>query len=114
MEQTLAKAMDWWAITTPAEKAWIAFGFLAQGMFFMRFVLQWIASERVKRSIVPATFWYFSLAGGIMLFAYAVHKEDPVFMLGQFLGVFVYARNIWLILLHKRQLNAEQGLTPVK
>lgn len=73
---------------------WVAFGLLGQGLFTMRFVYQWIASERVKRSVVPEAFWYFSLAGGLVLLIYALHKNDPVFILGQAAGVFIYLRNI--------------------
>ena len=63
----------------------------------MRFVVQWIASERVKQSIVPQTFWYFSLSGGLILFAYALHEESIVFTLGQGLGLFIYLRNLYFI-----------------
>ncbi len=98
----IAKLSQWWAQMSSADLAWVAFGFAAQAMFFMRFVLQWIASERVKRSIVPSTFWYFSFAGGLMLFFYAVHRADPVIMVGQLMGLFIYARNIYLIWQHKR------------
>ncbi|MFT4080890.1 lipid-A-disaccharide synthase N-terminal domain-containing protein [Rhodomicrobium lacus] len=98
----VAKFSQWWAQVSEVEMAWVIFGFAAQSMFFMRFVLQWIASERVKRSIVPETFWYFSFAGGLMLFVYAVHRADPVIMLGQLAGLFIYARNIYLIWAHKR------------
>ena len=76
---------------------WIIVGFLGQALFSMRFVVQWIASERIKRSIIPQAFWYFSLAGGATLLAYAIHKRDPVFIAGQGLGLFVYLRNIYLI-----------------
>ena len=67
--------------------AWILLGFLAQGMFTMRFVVQWVASERAKRSIVPVAFWFFSLGGGVLLFIYAIHRQDPVFIAGQGLGL---------------------------
>ena len=85
-----------------AEIAWVLFGFTAQSMYFMRFLVQWIASERVRQSIVPETFWYFSFTGGLMLLVYAQHRNDPVIMIGQFLGLFIYARNIYLIRLDKR------------
>ena len=74
---------QWWMSTPATEKAWLGVGFLAQLMFSMRFIVQWIASERARRSIVPETFWYFSMIGGAMLFAYAIYRLDPVFMLGQ-------------------------------
>jgi lipid-A-disaccharide synthase-like uncharacterized protein len=76
---------------------WIIIGFIGQALFSMRFILQWIASERLKRSIIPKAFWYFSLAGGITLLAYAIHKKDPVFIAGQGLGLVVYIRNLYLI-----------------
>jgi lipid-A-disaccharide synthase-like uncharacterized protein len=76
---------------------WLAFGFLAQGMFFSRFLLQWIASERKKKSVVPTGFWWLSLAGGVMLFSYAVHRKDPVFIIGQGTGVLIYLRNLYFI-----------------
>ena len=66
-------------------------------MFSMRFIIQWIASERARKSIVPEVFWYFSFAGGAMLLAYAIYRGDPVFILGQGMGLFIYARNIQLI-----------------
>jgi lipid-A-disaccharide synthase-like uncharacterized protein len=77
-------------------------------MFSMRFIVQWIASERARQSIVPELFWYFSVAGGAMLFAYATYRLDPVFMLGQGAGLFIYARNIQFILRGKRAAAAEE------
>jgi len=79
------------------DPVWLIVGFLGQALFSMRFIVQWIKSERMKRSVVPLAFWYFSLAGGVTLFAYAVHRSDPVFILGQGLGIFIYLRNLWLI-----------------
>lgn len=76
---------------------WVAFGLFGQLMFTGRFLVQWIASERAKKSVVPVIFWYFSMAGGLILLAYAIYRKDPVFVLGQSLGVFIYARNLWLI-----------------
>jgi len=76
---------------------WIVIGFIGQALFSMRFIVQWIASERLKRSIIPQAFWYFSLAGGVTLLAYAIHKQDPVFIAGQGLGLVVYLRNLYLI-----------------
>jgi lipid-A-disaccharide synthase-like uncharacterized protein len=101
----IAKLNEWWAAVSGVETAWVVFGLAAQSMFFMRFLVQWIASERVKRSVVPETFWYFSFAGGAMLLLYGVHRADPVIMLGQFAGLFIYARNISLIWSHKRRKN---------
>ncbi|MEZ5885553.1 MAG: lipid-A-disaccharide synthase N-terminal domain-containing protein [Paracoccaceae bacterium] len=80
-----------------AELLWVFFGLFGQLMFTGRFLVQWIASEKAKRSVVPVMFWYFSLAGGVILLAYAIYRKDPVFVLGQSLGVFIYLRNLWLI-----------------
>jgi lipid-A-disaccharide synthase-like uncharacterized protein len=71
-----------------------------------RFIVQWIASERARRSIVPETFWYFSFLGGAMLFAYAIYRVDPVFILGQGSGLLIYARNIHFIWSHKKETAA--------
>ena len=68
---------------------WALIGFFGQSMFFMRFVCQWIASEREKKSVMPEVFWYFSLGGGLIVLAYAIHKQDIVFIFGQGLGVFI-------------------------
>ena len=81
---------------------WIALGFIGQGLFTMRFLVQWIASERAKKSVIPLSFWFFSIGGGAMLFAYALYRRDPVFILGQGLGLFIYARNLWLIMNEKK------------
>lgn len=85
--------------------AWIVVGFMGQALFSARFIVQWLASERVKRSIVPRAFWYFSLAGGATLLAYAIHKRDPVFIAGQGLGLFVYMRNLYLIHSGRQQVD---------
>ena len=84
---------------------WVFFGFAAQFMFGMRFVVQLIASERKKRSYVPVSFWYLSLAGGMMLFVYAIRLRDPVFVFGQGLGVVIYVRNLLLIYGRQGKLN---------
>jgi lipid-A-disaccharide synthase-like uncharacterized protein len=77
--------------------AWVLLGFVAQFFFSMRFVVQWVASERAKRSVVPVAFWFFSLGGGGLLLIYAIQRQDPVFIAGQSLGLFIYIRNLWLI-----------------
>jgi len=82
--------------------AWIMLGFVAQGMFTMRFVVQWVASERTRRSVVPVAFWFFSFGGGVLLLLYAIHRHDPVFIAGQGLGLFVYVRNIRMIVTERR------------
>ena len=81
---------------------WLIIGFLGQGFFFMRFVVQWIASERAKKSIIPTAFWFFSVGGGTVLLIYAIYREDPVFIAGQALGLFIYLRNIFFIVRERR------------
>jgi lipid-A-disaccharide synthase-like uncharacterized protein len=76
---------------------WMAIGFLGQGLFFSRFLVQWIVSERRGESVVPVAFWWLSMAGGALLLAYALSRRDPVFVLGQSFGFLVYARNLLLI-----------------
>ncbi|MEF2074400.1 lipid-A-disaccharide synthase N-terminal domain-containing protein [Consotaella aegiceratis] len=76
---------------------WIVLGFVAQAMFTGRFLVQWIASERARRSVVPVAFWSFSLLGGSLLLIYAIHRHDPVFIVGQATGLFIYTRNMMLI-----------------
>lgn len=90
-------------VGSTTELLWVIFGLAAQLMFTARFLLQWIASERAKDSVMPVAFWYFSLAGGVMLLAYALYRADPVFILGQALGVVIYARNLWLIYAKRRR-----------
>ncbi len=82
---------------------WVAFGLGGQLMFTGRFLVQWIASERAGRSVVPVAFWYFSIAGGAILLSYAIYRQDPVFILGQSLGVLIYSRNLWLIHAERRR-----------
>lgn len=76
---------------------WVVVGFFGQALFSMRFLIQWISSERARKSVMPTAFWYFSLAGGVVLLSYAIYRRDPVFMLGQSMGLVIYARNLWLI-----------------
>ena len=77
---------------------WVFLGFVAQGLFTMRFLVQWIASERAGRSVIPLAFWWLSIGGGLLLLVYALYRRDPVFILGQAFGVFVYLRNLQFIL----------------
>jgi lipid-A-disaccharide synthase-like uncharacterized protein len=84
---------------------WLIIGFAGQAMFTGRFLVQWLATERAKKSVVPLAFWYFSLAGGMTLLAYAIYKRDPVFILGQATGTFIYLRNLYFIRQGKMQVN---------
>jgi len=81
----------------------IMVGYVAQIMFSMRFVVQWIASERAGRSVVPTAFWVFSIGGGVMLLGYALYRKDPVFIIGQALGLVVYLRNLQFVLRSRGQ-----------
>ena len=87
--------------------AWVVLGFVAQALFTMRFVVQWIASERARRSVVPVAFWFFSVGGGSLLLVYALYLRDPVFIAGQALGLIVYIRNLYFIMLTGRQSSAK-------
>jgi len=75
----------------------LVIGLVGQGLFFMRFIVQWIASERRKASVIPVQFWYWSIGGSLVLLLYAIHLRDPVFILGQSLGSVIYVRNLMLI-----------------
>jgi len=79
------------------DQLWLSIGFLGQAFFSARFFVQWIASERQRKSVVPRLFWYFSVGGGMTLLAYAIHRRDPVFIIGQAAGLLVYARNLYFI-----------------
>jgi lipid-A-disaccharide synthase-like uncharacterized protein len=100
MEETI---FAWLNVRNRTEFWWVMFGLGGQLLFTARFLVQWIASERAGRSTIPILFWYFSLGGGLTLFAYAIHRGDPVFILGQSLGVFIYLRNLWLIYAERRR-----------
>jgi lipid-A-disaccharide synthase-like uncharacterized protein len=85
---------------------WVILGFVAQGFFTMRFVVQWIASERARKSVIPVAFWFFSIGGGVLLLIYALYRKDPVFIAGQALGLLVYIRNLYFIIVNGRQASA--------
>ncbi len=86
--------------------AWVILGFGAQALFTMRFLVQWIASERAGRSVVPLAFWTYSIVGGLLLFAYALYRKDPVFIAGQGFGLLVYLRNLHFVLRERRAVSA--------
>jgi lipid-A-disaccharide synthase-like uncharacterized protein len=81
---------------------WVLLGFCAQAMFTIRFLVQWIASERAGRSVVPLGFWLFSVGGAILLLAYALYRRDPVFIAGQSFGIFIYLRNLYFVLRERK------------
>ncbi len=82
---------------------WVLLGFVAQAFFTMRFLVQWLASEKAGKSVIPLAFWWFSIGGGLLLLVYALYRRDPVFILGQGFGVFVYLRNLQFVLRARKQ-----------
>lgn len=88
-----------------SDNFWVVVGLLGQLCFTSRFLIQWIASEKAKRSIVPEAFWYFSILGGATLLTYAIYRKDPVFVLGQAVGLFIYLRNLHFL---KRKVSSEK------
>jgi lipid-A-disaccharide synthase-like uncharacterized protein len=90
---------------------WLLVGFGGQGLFMLRMVIQWLHSEREHRSVIPASFWYFSLAGAVVLLAYAIHRHDPVFIVSQLLGAAIYVRNLVLI---RSERTGARGTAPVR
>ena len=108
MSELPASLLAWFdAVFVQQFDVWVAIGFAAQAMFSARFLIQWIASERAGRSVVPIAFWFFSIAGGAILFAYALYRQDPVFIAGQGAGLLIYARNLWLIFRERRSALAK-------
>ncbi|MGB1394483.1 MAG: lipid-A-disaccharide synthase N-terminal domain-containing protein [Candidatus Puniceispirillaceae bacterium] len=85
------------SLATKPEQLMIIIGFAGQGLFAMRFIIQWLKSEGEGRSVIPLAFWYFSIGGGVVLFLYALWRQDPVIICGQGLGLFIYLRNLFLI-----------------
>jgi len=85
------------------EQFWLSIGLGAQGFFSMRFAVQWIVSERRKASVMPLAFWLFSLCGGLMLLTYAIHRRDPVFVIGELVTTSIYLRNLHLLRRARRQ-----------
>ncbi len=87
---------------------WLTIGFLGQAAFTSRFLVQWLASERERNSVVPGAFWWLSLLGGLTLLSYAIHKRDPVIIVGQSCGLFIYIRNIFLSAQGRKRLKSER------
>ena len=81
-----------------AGQLWLLVGFMGQALFSARFIVQWVASEKARRSIIPNAFWFFSIAGGATLLAYAIYRQDPVFIVGQAGGLAIYLRNVYFII----------------
>ena len=90
---------------------WILLGFLGQFVFSLRFIIQWICSEKKGESYIPVAFWFCGLAGGVILLIYAIHRKDPVFIVGQVTGVTIYLRNLQLIFRKKNALGMDRAKT---
>ena len=88
---------------------WLAIGFGGQALFMARFVIQWFVSEKQRKSVIPVSFWYFSIFGALVLLVYALHRRDPVFIAGQVLGVLIYVRNLHLIRLERTSARQPQN-----
>lgn len=97
MFEYLSGLIDRFLALPPEKKAWMAVGFCGNLLFFSRFMVQWIASERKKQSVIPLAFWYLSLVGSLVLLSYAIHRGDPIFILACGPNALVYIRNLWLI-----------------
>lgn len=89
------------------ETIWLIIGFVGQALFSARFIVQWIKSEREKKSVFPIAFWYFSIAGGLTLSAYAIYRQDPVFIVGQLSGLFIYFRNLYFVVYERKNLKLD-------
>jgi lipid-A-disaccharide synthase-like uncharacterized protein len=101
----LAHATAWFSVA----HLWLLVGLLGQALFASRFIVQWFKSEMEGRSVIPISFWYCSVGGGMVLLAYAIYKADPVFIIGQASGLVVYARNLYLIFRERNLLRAAAG-----
>jgi lipid-A-disaccharide synthase-like uncharacterized protein len=96
-----AEMIDKWTALPLTEQVWVSVGLIGQVVFGLRFIVQWIATEKQKRSVIPVGFWYLSLAGSLILLAYAIYRCDPVFILGFSLNLLIYVRNLYFIHFHK-------------
>jgi len=94
-------------VSVDKETIWLVIGFVGQALFSARFFVQWIKSEREKKSVFPIAFWYFSIGGGVTLLAYAIYRQDPVFIVGQLSGLFIYFRNLYFVVHERKNLSME-------
>ncbi|MXU66745.1 lipid-A-disaccharide synthase N-terminal domain-containing protein [Oceanomicrobium pacificus] len=95
--------LEYLKIESRADLIWVCIGLGAQMMFSMRFIIQWLSSEKQGKSVVPVAFWWFSLTGGLLLLVYGIYRGEIVIILGQSTGIFIYARNLWLIYAEKKR-----------
>ncbi|MFZ9642628.1 MAG: lipid-A-disaccharide synthase N-terminal domain-containing protein [Candidatus Methylopumilus sp.] len=101
-QHIVSSAQHFLSTTSQGDLIWLCVGLLGQVLFMMRFIVQWLHSERHQKSVIPVSFWYFSLIGGLTVLLYGLHKSEPVIILGQLPGTFVYARNLILIRRHEK------------
>lgn len=101
----LTQIAAWWQELSPTDLTWLAIGLTGQTLFCARWLVQWLVTERRRRSTVPELFWYFSFAGGLLVLSYGIHRMDPVVILGQ-VGVLIYARNLFFI---RRERQGQPG-----
>jgi len=106
VQLVIQRTISFWGGLNP----WVVFGLFGQFFFFMRFFVQWLESEQKKKSVIPISFWYYSIVGTAILAVYAIHRNDPVFILGQSLGLFVYIRN--LVLIYREQSSEQFDTQP--
>lgn len=104
---------EWNEIFT-IETLWVAIGLLGQGMFFIRWLVQWFSSEKQRRSVIPISFWYLSMVGAVVLLSYSIYREDPVFIMGNLFNSAVYARNLYLIHRSKAEDASRQEVESAK
>lgn len=108
----LTQIATWWQALSHTDLVWLIIGLTGQALFCTRWLVQWLVTERRQRSTVPELFWYFSLAGGLLVLSYGIHRMDPVVILGQ-IGVLIYARNIFFIRRERQeQSTAAAGAAP--
>jgi lipid-A-disaccharide synthase-like uncharacterized protein len=93
-------------MTLPGSGVWLIIGFFGQVLFSARFLVQWLVSEHRKQSVMPIAFWFLSIGGSLVLLSYAIHRKDPVFILGQSMGFLIYTRN--LILIRRNRLESRR------
>lgn len=104
---------EWNEIFT-IETLWVGIGLLGQGMFFIRWLVQWFSSEKQRRSVIPISFWYLSMIGAAVLLSYSIYREDPVFIMGNLFNSAVYARNLYLIHRSKAEDASRQEVESAK
>jgi len=97
------RLLEYFNITSTRDLIWLTIGIVAQLAFSARFLVQWISSEKARKSVMPVAFWWFSICGGLLLLAYGFYRGEPVIILGQAFGIVVYFRNLWLIYAERRR-----------